>query len=614
MGCRKAHRAARVDKSMTARLAGRVLAHVSAAGLAIASVVLPPGPLAAETLSDALAAAYVGNPALEAERARQRATTEELAKANSGWQPTIRLEAEGALVDREGRPSTLNEELETEHYGMRLSQPIFRGFRTINARRRAKAQIQAGESELLNASQNLLVEAVSAYSDVIRSRQVLRLRRQNVHFLKTELDQSIKRFRRGDLTRTDVSQARARHHEGLASLAEAKADRETSEAVFYSVIGHMPGRLAKPRPLNGLLPRNLEEMIHLAKIANPSIASAEQTHKAAHHQLREVEGELLPTVSLDAHYTRDLDESRTIDRKDEGFVGLRVDVPLYQGGNVWARVREATANRARRQYEATDVVNRVRAQAERAWQNHVASRARVRATRHQSAAARSALKGVRIEVRAGQRAFFEVLDAQREVVTAEVAAAQAMRDMTVAEYTVLAVIGRLTPEALGLPLEAVAALPEDGPVITGSVKAETVSDDAILTGSVPKAEAASVPPPPAPPPGLKAKTEPAKAKPAKVKAKAKPKRALVKQAATMPRSIVPDIKPQAARKPAGKPAKKPASKPEKTPARSAPVPKPKPDTVRASAGDDAPPASEADAPEPSARVHNAASRAYGEER
>lgn len=444
--------------------------------LALACAVVMAGfnaPVRAQTIEEALAAVYQGNPGLESERARQRATEQELARANAGWQPTISLEAEGARVDRRDRPSTTGRDRrDTQTYGARLTQPIFRGFRTINARRRARAQINAGESQLLDVSQSILVEAASVYANVIRARRVHALQRRNVDFLRTELDQRRRRFERGDLSRTDVSQARSRLEEGIASLADAAAERRSVEAEYEAVIGRPPGRLQPPRSLEPVLPNALEETVRRAEAANPALAAARSTQAAAGHQVREVQGELLPTVSLDARYARDINQVEGIDRSDEGFVGLRVDVPLYQAGDVLARVRQATADRARLRFESLDVRNRVRAQAERAWQDRVAANARVRATRRRVDATRATLEGVKIEVGAGERAFFEILDAQRELVSAQVAEAAAIRDLTVSEYTLLAVIGQLRPDAFGIAAApAYRAARQDDGWITGSTAA-----------------------------------------------------------------------------------------------------------------------------------------------
>lgn len=403
-----------------------------------------------ETLREALGAAFRDNPGLRAERARQRADEENVRQAIAGWLPTIILGADEGRAHSRTEPPVTTDTLNPHGIGVTLSQPLFRGFRTLNGKRKAEAEVQAGRFQLDDREQAILLDAVTAYVDVLRDRKIARLRRDNVTYLRSEVNASRVRRRAGELSKTDVAQARARLHEGKADLALALAEEKASEARYVSVVGHAPGRLAPPQLPENLIPRSLKEAEALADAQNPGLESARSLQVAARHEKRQAYGEWMPTVSLEAAYRRDHDPELGIDARQDSSILLRLAMPLYQGGSVRSRIRQTTAREMNRRYEVADMRRRTRAEVTDAWQKSQAARRRIAAARLQVAAAREALNGIEIEAEVGERAFFEVLDAQRELVNAEVALARSERDLTVASYTLLAAVGRLRAHLFGI--------------------------------------------------------------------------------------------------------------------------------------------------------------------
>lgn len=428
---------------------------VALRGVAAGSVLLGSliAPVQAESLRDALISAYNENPAIQAERARQRAQDEAIPQAIAGWLPVVTVDGHTGRERTHTRPGT------PAHNGpdslaVQLSQPVFNGFQTLNAKRKAEANVRAGQEQLENRTQEVLLEATTAYMAVVRDRAIAKLRANNVSFLQTELKTTIERKRAGDLSKTDVAQARSRLYEGNATLAQAEADRDSSEAQYASIVGHLPGPLAAPPQIDSLLPANREDAVNIAIGGNPAIQSARFRQQAADFEIKEARGEVLPKVSVDLRYGREFDTSRTIDRDDEKSVFLRMSMPLYQGGTVHSRVREARQSFTQRGFEVSDTLSRTKAEVHRAWEQLRAAKRRLRSAKLQVGAASEALKGVKIEADVGERALFEVLDAQRELVNARVAKERARHDLVVSSYTLLASIGRLDIDHLGLATTA----------------------------------------------------------------------------------------------------------------------------------------------------------------
>jgi hypothetical protein len=176
------------------------------------------------------------------------------------------------------------------------------------------------------------------------------------------------------------------------------------------------------------------------------------SQEAARRAKREAYGALLPPVSLELSHGVDHNTSAIIDQEEESSLFVRMKVPLYQGGDVRSRIRQSRASETGAAYEVTDTRRRTRAIVIDAWKQLHAALARIKAARQQVKAAREALKGVQIEVKVGERALFEVLDAQRELVNGEVALARAEHDHVVSSYALLAATGRLTAHYLSLPV------------------------------------------------------------------------------------------------------------------------------------------------------------------
>lgn len=410
-------------------------------------------PALSETLYEAMAAAYDSNPRLEADRLRQRGEQENIRQALAGIFPRASLDLQGGNTRNQSEPPVFTTHADPEGVGLSLSQPLFTGFRTFNGTKRAKAEVVAGQHQLDGTEQDVLLETVTTYADVIRDRKVRDLQRQNVGFLSNEVKASKARQTAGDLSKTDVAQARTRFHEGKADEAQAIANVLTSEARYVSVVGQKPGRLVKPRIPSNLIPKTFAEALDLAEQQNPNIGSARALQEAARRAKLEAYGELLPNVALEVRYDRNYDTSPLTDKSEDSSIFMRMSMPLYQGGTVRSKIRQTSAQESSRRYQLSDTRRRTRASVTDAWQQMLAARARIRAARLQVSSAEEALKGVKIETDVGERSFFEILDAHRELVNSKIAMANAERDVVVANYTLLTTVGRLKAHLLQLAVQ-----------------------------------------------------------------------------------------------------------------------------------------------------------------
>ena len=404
---------------------------------------------AAETLFEALATAYDTNPALQAAQARQRGVDEQVPQALSGWRPKVTLQ--GSLKQA-WSDSTVTKEAETtaSSVTIELSQPVFRGFKTVYQTKFAESNVEAGKQNLLAVEQNTIFQAIRAYMDVIRDRQVFSLRSQNVNYLRQQLKAATTRFAAGEITKTDVAQSRASAAEAQASAASARADLAASIASFVKIVGRSPETLRYPKIPQ--LPGSLDEAQDLALTANPELLAAAYVEEAANYNIEVVKGDLLPDLYVSASATATANPEGGVRSSHSMSIQGVLSIPLYEAGQVYSRVRQSRQVASQHRLEVIQAARSARESVSNAWYFLEAIRQKIQAGESLVAANAQALDGVSKEFQAGSRSTLDVLDAQSELISARISLVSARRDQVVAAYQVLSAIGVLTARDLKLPV------------------------------------------------------------------------------------------------------------------------------------------------------------------
>ena len=423
----------------------------------LAAAAVSVGSVNAESLTQALASAYQNNPALNVARARTRLTDESIPIARSGILPDISARGSLSGTARRSRTHSLGGTTRSSSgdadasLGINVTQNIFRGFRTRNALREAEVAILASREDLRATVQDVLVAAAEAYMNVLRDQALLRLGQRNVGFLEEQVRAAQDRFEVGENTRTDVAQAQARLAAARSDVSLVQANLNTSRAVYRQVIGNEPGRLRLAFPYQKVLPASLNAAIAMGQDNHPNILAAVYDVDVAAYQVKQIEGELLPTLSVegDAQTTFSVDDSEF---SNSASITGRVSVPIYQGGFVSARVRQAKENLGLARIQVDVFRTQVRADVISAWANLDAARAATISAAAEVKAAQIALDGVQEEQRVGQRTTLDVLDAQQELLDAQVAQVLAQRGRIVAAFRLIAAVGRLDEQQLNLPV------------------------------------------------------------------------------------------------------------------------------------------------------------------
>ena len=440
-----------------------------AVSVAVASFVLVLKQAQAETLNDALSATYRSNARLDAARAALRATDEEVARANSGFRPNVNATMDAGLQNQTTKSTTttlatgvdtkVRGDFDTQPYGygMTASQPLFRGFRTVNAVKEAEATVRAGRENLRSIEQAVLLDAITAYMDVLRDVAIVKIRESNVEVLTREWRATLERLRVGEVTRTDGAQAEARRAGAVSALDLARSNLKISRGSYERHVGRPPAALVEPRPPKNRLPRSVQDAIAISSRENPIVIGALYREQGARSTVDRIWGELLPTIQLDGTYNRRFDVSGSatattqtlVNEQQTASIVARATIPLYTTGEVQARVRQAKHTHVSRIQEIEQNRADVQALVVQTWSQLEAAQAQLDSDNAQVKSLEIALGGVREEEKVGQRTLLDILNAEQEFLNAQVNLAATRRNINVSSYAVLSAIGRLNIQELG---------------------------------------------------------------------------------------------------------------------------------------------------------------------
>jgi TolC family type I secretion outer membrane protein len=421
-------------------------------GTAIALLVSGSSTAGATDLREALVTTYLTSPRLEAGRSELRQVDELVPQALAGYRPSLFLNG-----DVTGERSTVRQGsvIEQNRLGrsvnLTLRQNLYSGGGTQAQVSQAENQVRAQRARLYGLEQQVLLDAVDAYTAAYRDQVVLDLALNNEERLTRQLEATRDRFEVGEVARTDVAQAEARLSRARADVEQAKADLARSRAFYERVVGEAPSELTEPKVLQEL-PKTESETRAIAA-QNPDIVAATFDLYAARDNVDVQFSNLLPSLDLQGVLEYSDSPTANVEWGRTAALGLNLSVPLYQGGGEYSRVRESR-QRVRQQRDILESAHRsVQELVKASWERLLAASAAIEAFRAEVRANQIALEGVQQEALVGARTVLDVLDAEQELFTSQVNLVRASREEILASYQLKLAIGQLTVEGLTLPIE-----------------------------------------------------------------------------------------------------------------------------------------------------------------
>ena len=428
--------------SYMTRLNARTLA--AASMLVLTAMGVCAGAAQADTLRDAIAAAYAQNPTLAKARAQQRGTDESYVQARSQMGPAVDAQL-GANYTRE--PAYLGGNASTGSGTLSVRQNIFTSGNLASGLTAAQDTVKAGQEQLRSTEAGVLYSVISVYTLVRRDQEALQIAQQNYDTLKKQLDQTQAQFDAGQLTRTDVAQSQASLSQAEASLAQAQAALDTDRATYVQVVGQSPTALEEAPPLPGL-PLDFNAALAAAEQNNPDLQAALFAAASSHASVGEARSNFGPQVALQASSTNvgALDHLGTT--VNETTAGVTLSIPLYASGMNSSRVREALENENASKAQVDITRRQVTASVAQAWSQMLAARSATTSNEAQVKAAQTAFDGTHTEQQVGLRTNLDVLLAEQTLNSAQLQLIDARRQQYVAAAQLLQVTGALTARVL----------------------------------------------------------------------------------------------------------------------------------------------------------------------
>lgn len=432
------------------------------AGAALLLALGTAAPVRAETLADALIAAYQNSDLLDQNRALLRAADEDVASAVAQHlRPVINFVVGAGgwnLKQSKGFPGFSEDRVTStwsppSGYTISGEMTLYDSGRGRLSIESAKEAVLATRAALVDIEQNVLIQAVQAYVNVKLASEVLFLRQSNIRLVTEEARAARERFEVGENTRTDVAVAEARLAQARADLAAAEGDLVQARASYELAVGHAPEGIST-LPRSPALPGSVEEAIALARRGHPAIIRAQHEAKAAEFGLDRAVRQSHPSIGLNGSYE---DPVGSFNRNLS--LSLNYSQTLYSGGQLSAIHRRAIAQLEAARAGVLQRSRQVEQGVAEAWSNLQVASQQIEATNRQVKAAREAFEGLREEARLGARTVLEVLDAEQDLLNAQVANAQAVAERDFGAYVVLQSVGLLTVDhlELGIPTYDAAA-------------------------------------------------------------------------------------------------------------------------------------------------------------
>jgi outer membrane protein TolC len=408
----------------------------------------------AETIDDTMNWALRSSLSVQADNERQAASEARLRASIEAFLPTVSWVQEQVLSskityspdftiqDSNGLDTVARREPNVS--GFQASLPLFDGFRRYNNFRAARISVDAGRYLQLDKRQQTYLEAATAYLAIIRDRKLLALHKRQVGDIAQISQRTETRYSTQDATQTDVDIAHSRLIAAQADVEQATADLEASEIEYSRLTGNHPGDMPAPRVPNDCIPPNAEALEQALISSNPKLQASRLGAVAAGYDANARLADVLPQVNLVASSIEQSDISAALNHFRDNTVKVQMRVPIYEPG-AFPRISEAAALARQKSWETAEDQKQGIASVTSLYVRHQSTIAQLGRANARVKAMQRAVEGYRIERSAGFRTVVDILNAQNELVEAEMARVnlEFTRDNQV--FSIAASLARLGP-------------------------------------------------------------------------------------------------------------------------------------------------------------------------
>ncbi len=400
----------------------------------------------------ALQGVYDNNPVIAEARSAVGVAASELDAARTDAKPYLGISANAGLA----RTKVLDQTFDTvpTEIGATFQQNVFQGFSTMAKIKGAKGIVAARQASLYATQQDVFLDAINAYINILNADEVLKLKKNNQRVLQEYYDMCRQQQDVGVLTATDVAQASARLEGAKYQTVDAQAEYDNALETFRRIYGRTDEKYTdiSLKRVERLFPSSVEAAEEYAMANHPVILALNAQEAAARENITVARKTRLPSVDIKASAMQ-MNDIPVIDDVRDGRVGIYFSMPLYDKGNASANVEKVRHTVAGIQDRTVDARRTIKERLRQAWNMYDAQTYAITAASAAVKANQLALDGTREEQARGRRTVLDVLNAEQELLNSRVSLTRARHGKVSAYFAVLAATGKLSAENLGLQID-----------------------------------------------------------------------------------------------------------------------------------------------------------------
>ena len=409
-------------------------------------------------LSEALLQAYNENPVLNAERENIQVSLEEVKISKSQFLPSVTLSGSKSQentekqTDSSGANSAFTD-VDPKTQSIDIEQKLFQGFAGTASLKKSKIGLTLAQAKLLKTEQEILYQAIEAYTGLIFAEEKLKINQDNVNLLERQVETDQARLERGQITLSDLSQSESSLAGAQAKFLQAQNETVTAKLNYEKIIGPIAdiNSLDKESDLNFALPVSLNEAIEISKKDNPNLIISRLEYEQSEKDIIIARSDLSPSASLSFNSSKSDDVSSTIGERDKEILKATISWPIFNGGKNFASLNKSKNLKNRKKLLLDNALKSNDTNVASAWSNFQVSKSLLNSVTSQVKAAEIANEGITVEYESGLgRSTLDVIQSNSILLNAKISLADSERNYLLSQFKLLQSVGYLNSKYLKL--------------------------------------------------------------------------------------------------------------------------------------------------------------------
>ena len=399
--------------------------------------------------------ALKNNLQLNAERKKFESAKQSKNISRSEFLPSITISGDQNSSDDTNRTNQSGKSLSdtssnTKSKTFSVEQKIFSGFKGLNTFKKSELETQKANLELKQAEQQTILDAATAYYDLIFKSKNENFNLANIDLFERQVESDSARLQKGEITLTDLAQSESSLAGANANFIKAKTEFFSSKTNFERVTGEKKSNtLNLNEKIFLILPNSINSSLELAKFNNANLLISQLDYEIAIKDLNIERARLSPSASINFSKSKKKDFSSTVDEVNQESFKATVTWPIIKGGENISSIKKSSFNKQRYQFILQDAKNETMTETSNSWSKYQSSKSVLEATRAQLKAAEIANEGITLEYDSGNtRTTLEVIQSRSLLLDSRITFAKAERDYIISQFELANQIGSLSLQSI----------------------------------------------------------------------------------------------------------------------------------------------------------------------